>query len=64
MASEASLLLAGIHNRKLLAEYVAVEQKINHDFRHHLPILKIAEKVAAGCTVDPATLVAEKWCSM
>lgn len=59
MAPEAALVLAGRHNPKLLAEYVAVEAKIGHTFRKSLPILKVAEKVAAGCEVEGSL---ESWC--
>jgi len=59
MAPEAALVLAGRHNPKLLAEYVAVEGRIGHKFRKNLPILKVAEKVAAGCEVEGSL---ESWC--
>ncbi len=48
LASENALLLAGHHNKELLAEYVAVEKKIGHTFKKSLPIAKIQERVEAG----------------
>ncbi len=48
LASQDALLLAGHHNRELLATYVAVEKKIGHDFKHHLPIAQIQARVEAG----------------
>ncbi len=48
LASEAALLLAGHHNKELLAQYVAVEKKIGHTFKKSLPIAKIQERVEAG----------------
>jgi phosphoadenosine phosphosulfate reductase family protein len=43
-----ALLLAGLHNRPLLDEYVAVEQRIGHDFKHRLPIVSIRDALDAG----------------
>jgi 3'-phosphoadenosine 5'-phosphosulfate sulfotransferase (PAPS reductase)/FAD synthetase len=43
-----ALLLAGKHNPELLAEYVRVEQKINHRFRKELSLLSIQQALAAG----------------
>lgn len=48
LASRDALLLAGHHNKALLAEYVRVEKKIGHTFKKSLPILKIQEAVEAG----------------
>jgi 3'-phosphoadenosine 5'-phosphosulfate sulfotransferase (PAPS reductase)/FAD synthetase len=48
LASEDALILAGHHNKELLAEYVAVEKKIGHTFKKSLPIAKIQERVEAG----------------
>ena len=48
LASENALLLAGHHNKELLAQYVAVEKKIGHTFKKSLPIAKIQERVEAG----------------
>lgn len=48
MGNRDSLLLAGHHNRELLDQYVAVEQKINHTFKKGLPILQIREAVERG----------------
>ncbi len=43
-----ALLLAGHHNKALLAEYVRVEEKIGHTFRKSLPIVQIQRAVEAG----------------
>lgn len=51
-STRAALLLAGHHNRELLAEYVRVERKIGHSFQHsgkrHLPIADIQAAVERG----------------
>jgi 3'-phosphoadenosine 5'-phosphosulfate sulfotransferase (PAPS reductase)/FAD synthetase len=44
----AALLLAGKHNPELLAEYVAVAQRIGHKFRQELPLASIQEALAQG----------------
>jgi 3'-phosphoadenosine 5'-phosphosulfate sulfotransferase (PAPS reductase)/FAD synthetase len=44
-APEAALLLAGKHNPELLAEYVAVEERIGHTFRANLPLKMIQIKL-------------------
>lgn len=53
------LLLAGHHNRGLLEEYVRVEKKIGHDFKHRLPIASVRDDVMAG--VRPSGPV-RTWC--
>ena len=45
---DAGLLLAGYHNRELLAEYTRVERKIGHTFRVKTTLVQIEEKLAAG----------------
>lgn len=57
-APREALIVAGRLHPALLAEYVAMEQKIGHDFKHHLPIARVAEDVAAG--VAPAAIA--NWC--
>src|SRR5262245_23361224 len=42
------LLIAGHANPELLAEYVAVEQRINHTFKPDLALIQIQRAVAAG----------------
>ena len=37
LAPKEALLLGGYHNRALLAEYVAVEERIGHTFQHGKP---------------------------
>ena len=44
-APRSALIIAGRHNRELLAEYVAVERDIGHTFRKDLPIADIADAV-------------------
>ena len=58
-APEAALQIAGLLHPELLAEYVAVEQRIGHTFKRHLPIAKVAADLAAG--VRPSGPVAS-WC--
>lgn len=48
LASKDALMLAGKHNRALLDEYVAVEQKIGHTFKKSLPIVQIREALDRG----------------
>lgn len=52
-APESALLLAGKHNPELLDDYVAVEEKTGHDFRHGFKIRTIKEKLAAGVEPGP-----------
>jgi 3'-phosphoadenosine 5'-phosphosulfate sulfotransferase (PAPS reductase)/FAD synthetase len=40
-APRSALLLAGQHNPALLADYVAVEREISHDFRLGLPLVSV-----------------------
>ena len=58
-APEGALQIAGHAHPALLAEYVAVEQRIGHTFKHGLPIAKVAADVAAG--VRPTGAI-ESWC--
>lgn len=48
LANRDALLLAGMHNRKLLDEYVRIEQKIGHDFKHKLPIVQVRDALDNG----------------
>ena len=54
-SSRPALILAGQKNPELLAEYVRVEKKIGHTFRHEQPIAEIAEAIAAGEQPGPIT---------
>jgi 3'-phosphoadenosine 5'-phosphosulfate sulfotransferase (PAPS reductase)/FAD synthetase len=54
-----ALLIAGRANPDLLAEYVALEKEIGHDFKHRLPIAQVAADIAAG--VMPKGPV-KSWC--
>lgn len=56
---EDALLLSGLHNPELLAEYVDVEQKTGHTFKRHLPLAKIQSDIAAG--VRPSGPI-KSWC--
>lgn len=64
-APKAALVLAGKHNRELLAEYVGVEQRIGHTFRVDTSLVQIAALVDAA---DPAPVGGgaaaqiESWC--
>lgn len=58
-APREALIVAGRLHPELLAEYVAVEREIGHDFKHRLPIAKVAEDIAAG--VQPTGAIAN-WC--
>lgn len=57
-APKDALILAGIHNRELLNEYVRVETKIDHKFRQDLPLIQIQAAVEAGAQPN---LTAIKW---
>jgi 3'-phosphoadenosine 5'-phosphosulfate sulfotransferase (PAPS reductase)/FAD synthetase len=46
----AALMVAGYHNRNLLAEYSAVERKIGHTFRHKFQIKSIQDRLLQGET--------------
>jgi len=43
-----ALLLAGYYNRALLAQYVAVEERIGHTFQHGKPLVQIQNAPTAG----------------
>lgn len=58
-APEAALQIAGLAHPELLAEYVAVESRIGHTFKRHLPIAKVAADLAAGVRPDGAV---KSWC--
>ncbi len=47
-ASKTDLMVAGKHNRELLAEYVAVEERIGHDFKNGFKLRVIQDNLAAG----------------
>lgn len=51
-APRAALMIAGQANPELLAEYVATEKEIGHDFQHGKPIRLIQEALAAGQSPD------------
>lgn len=50
-APKAALLLAGKHNPELLAQYVAVEEKIGHTFKADLSLKTIQAELDAGAEV-------------
>ena len=54
-----ALLLAGFHNRALLADYVAVEARIGHTFQHGKPLIQIQDKLNAGYV--PAKVDGSLW---
>jgi 3'-phosphoadenosine 5'-phosphosulfate sulfotransferase (PAPS reductase)/FAD synthetase len=47
-APKPALLLAGKHNRELLAEYVKTERKIGHTFKNGLALAEIQAELDAG----------------
>lgn len=47
-APKSALMIAGKHNPELLDEYVRVEAKIGHDFRHGFKIASIKEALDKG----------------
>lgn len=47
-APREALQIAGKLHPELLAEYVALEQRIGHAFKKHLPIAQVAADIAAG----------------
>lgn len=53
-APKAALVLAGRHNPELLAEYVAVEERIGHKFRLNLSMRDVQDAVNAGETAQVA----------
>ena len=59
-APKAALIIAGKHNRALLDEYAAVEERIGHNFRKDTPIRDIRDAVAAGVDQDTTDL-ASNW---
>ncbi len=58
-APEAALQIAGLLHPELLAEYVAVESRIGHTFKRHLPLAKVAADLAAG---ERPSGTVESWC--
>ncbi len=58
-APEGAWQIGGMLHPELLAEYVAVEQRIGHTLTRRLPIAKVAADLAAG--VRPSGTV-ESWC--
>lgn len=58
-APREALILAGRQHPELLAEYVALEREIGHDFKHRLPIATVAADIASG--VEPIGKI-ESWC--
>lgn len=54
-ATRPALLLAGKHNRALLNEYVAVEQRIGHRFKNDLSLAEIAAALDAGEEAGPVS---------
>jgi 3'-phosphoadenosine 5'-phosphosulfate sulfotransferase (PAPS reductase)/FAD synthetase len=51
-APKSALLIAGIHNRALLTEYVRVEQKIHHTFRKNFTIESVQAELDQGLDVS------------
>jgi 3'-phosphoadenosine 5'-phosphosulfate sulfotransferase (PAPS reductase)/FAD synthetase len=58
-APKEALLLAGYHNRALLRDYVAVEQKIGHTFQHKKPLVQIENALNLGYV--PAKVDGDLW---
>jgi 3'-phosphoadenosine 5'-phosphosulfate sulfotransferase (PAPS reductase)/FAD synthetase len=58
-APREALIVAGRAHPALLAEYVALEREIGHDFKHRLPLATVAADIAAG--VQPSGRI-ESWC--
>jgi hypothetical protein len=54
-APKAALLLAGKHNPELLAEFVALESRINHRFRVDLALADVQRDLEAGVEPGPVT---------
>ena len=48
LSSERPVLIAGEANPELLEEYVALEERIGHDFQHGAPIREIRDALARG----------------
>jgi 3'-phosphoadenosine 5'-phosphosulfate sulfotransferase (PAPS reductase)/FAD synthetase len=51
-----ALILAGHHNPALLADYVAVENRIGHTFRQDQTLVEIQSAIAAGELPRPANI--------
>lgn len=49
LAPRKALLIAGSHNPELLAEYVAVEERIGHQFKQQFSIKSVQEELDASC---------------
>lgn len=47
-APRAALLLAGKHNPELLSEYVRIERKIGHTFRHNFALADVQGALQNG----------------
>jgi 3'-phosphoadenosine 5'-phosphosulfate sulfotransferase (PAPS reductase)/FAD synthetase len=54
-APKAALLLAGKHNRELLAEFVGLESRINHRFKPDLALADVQKDLQAGAVPGPVT---------
>ena len=52
-APTSALRLAGKHNPELLAEYVRIEKKINHSFKHKLKLETIQNELDSGVEAGP-----------
>ena len=52
-AEKPALVLAGTHNRELLAEYVRVERKIGHTFKINLALVEVQDAVERGVDCGP-----------
>lgn len=55
-APRAALMIAGRENPELLDEYVRVERKIDHTFRHGFAIADVQSALAQGANVDASEL--------
>ncbi len=51
-APKSMLMIAGEHNRELLEEYVAVEERIGHTFRKGFKIAEVRDALDRGETAD------------
>lgn len=49
-----ALVIAGIHNPELLDQYIEVEQKIGHTFRHEFKIESVRDAIRNGYVPDKA----------
>jgi 3'-phosphoadenosine 5'-phosphosulfate sulfotransferase (PAPS reductase)/FAD synthetase len=59
-APRAALVLAGKHNRELLDECVALEERIGHKFRQDLPLSDVRDAVESGESGGVESIAA--WC--